>query len=407
MIKVSINSFVAIVLAATALTGCTNILVRNPAPEAVVGVAAPYGIQNTDRFIRNWGDELTLRGNGRGALDDYVRRIRNANANEVRRDGVITQDMLALSGGGPDGAFGAGLLVGWTKRGDRPKFSAVTGVSTGAIIALFAFLGPDYDQQLEEVYTKYSTDQLLETTVFSALTGGSAVTNTKGYRRLIEDYVDDEVMRRLSKADEEGRVLLVGTTNLDAARPVIWNISGIAATGHPDAERLVEDVIRASSAIPGLFPPVLIPVTDKTGQVYDEMHVDGGATQQVMLFSPGFPLSRIDKAVGAPVERSLFVVMNNKIDKPYRPVSPRLIPIASAAASSLLGGSGAGDIYKIFAIAQRDGIDLNVLAIPTDFAKEAEEAFDPVYMKELYDLGYEYGLAGDRWTDRPPGFVTD
>ncbi len=315
--------------------------------------------------------------------------------------------ILALSGGGPDGAYGAGLLNGWTARGDRPEFSTVTGVSTGAIIALFAFLGPEYDQKLEEVYTQYRTDQLIETTFSSALTGGSAVTNTDGYRGLVAKYVDEDVMRRLRNTAKAGRTLLVGTTNLDAARPAIWNTTGIAATNHKDAERLVEDVILASSAIPGIFPPVLIPVVGASGAVYDEMHVDGGATQQVMLFSPGYQLGRVDSAVGTPVERTLYVVMNNKLKKPYRPVEPRLIPIASAAASSLLGGSGAGDIYKIFTIAQRDGIDLNVMAVPSDFSVESTEVFDPAYMKGLYQLGYEIGLKGENWSDLPPGFVAD
>lgn len=99
--------------------------------------------------------------------------------------------------------------------------------------------------------------------------------------------------------------------------------------------------------------------------------------------------------------------MNNKLKKPYRPVEPRLIPIASAAASSLLGGSGAGDIYKIFTIAQRDGIDLNVMAVPSDFSVESTEVFDPAYMKGLYQLGYEIGLKGENWSDLPPGFVAD
>ena len=132
---------------------CVETSARKPAPEAIAGVAAPYGSQSNDHFIRHWGDKLTLNGIGGGTLGDYAERIQTTHADQIKRNGVVKLSMLALSGGRPDGAYGAGLLNGWTARGDRPEFSTVTGVSTGAIIALFAFLGPEYDQKLGEVYT--------------------------------------------------------------------------------------------------------------------------------------------------------------------------------------------------------------------------------------------------------------
>ena len=202
----------------------------------------------------------------------------------------------------------------------------------------------------------------------------------------------------------KGRGLLIGTTNMDASRPVVWSVSSIAATGHPQAKRLIHDVIQASSAIPAAFPPVLIPVETADGKRYDEMHVDGGATQQVMFFSPEVPIKRIDRAVGVEIDRSIYIVINNKLVKAYDPVKPRVMAIAGRAVGSLIGGSGTGDLYKIFAIAERDDIALNIVWIPTEFDVESTEAFDPVYMKALYELGYEYGLAGDRWIERPPDF---
>ena len=134
------------------------------------------------------------------------------------------------------------------------------------------------------------------------------------------------------------------------------------------------------------------------------MHVDGGATQQVMLFSPDFPIRQVDQQLGVQVNRSIYVLINNKLQKPYEIVRPRVLAIAGSAISSLLGGAGAGDIYKIYAIAERDDMDLHVTWIPRDFDAISEEIFDPKYMKALYDLGYEHGLAGDRWIDRPPDF---
>ena len=394
------RTFLACVLGALAMSACTTSLSRKGVPEQFLETAKPYGIEVPVRF---WGDTLA-EGDPESIVAEYAETLKRTRADDIAAGRPLTEEALALSGGGPDGAFGAGLLNGWTARGDRPEFSIVTGISTGAIIALFAFLGPDYDDALREIYTEYSTDQLISRTIFAALTGGSAIASTQGYRDLIDRYVDDEVMRRLAEENARGRTLLVGTTNLDAARPMVWNISQIASTGHPAAERLIEDVIRASSAIPAGFPPVLIPVVGSDGRRYDEMHVDGGATQQVMLFSPEFPIREVDAQLGVEVNRSIYVLINNKLQKPYEVVRPRVLAIASSAISSLLGGAGAGDIYKIFAIAQRDKMDLHVTWIPRDFDAESKELFDPEYMKALYSVGYEYGRAGDRWLDRPPDY---
>ena len=392
----------ALGLLLASLGACTTILARNAIPQADIDSAMPYGIDTGT--VRVWGDEIK-----QDEVDNIVRRralaLGKLHAAQIARGEPIKETVLALSGGGADGAFGAGLLKGWSDRGDRPEFTVVTGISTGAVLAVFAFLGPDYDDEMEEVYTTYKTDQLITRTIFSALTGGSAFTDTRRYRGLIEKYVDAEVIARIAEGHRQGRVLMIGTTNLDASRPVIWNISGIAASGHPDAPRLIHDVIQASSAIPAAFPPVLIPVETPDGKKYDEMHVDGGATQQVMFISPQVPMLEIDQGVGAHFDRTMYVVINNSLQKPYEPVRPRVLSIAEKAASSLIGGSGSGDIYKIFAIAERDHIDLNVIAIPPTWNMEASEPFDPVYMKALFDLGAEYGRAGDRWLPRPRDFA--
>lgn len=383
---------------------CTTVLTRSPVPEDQIDLASPYGIQ-TDRPLRIWGDSLNA-AQAEGILRNWTNVMLRTRADKIAQGGPISEVSLALSGGGPDGAFGAGLLNGWTKRGDRPEFTIVTGISTGAIVAVFAFLGSDYDDELTEIYTTYKTEQLVTPTIFAALTGGTSVTDASGYRALIERYVDDEVVAKLAAEQKKGRALLIGTTNLDAARPVVWNISAIAATGDPNAARLIHDVIQASSAIPAAFPPGIIPVVTEDGKRYDEMHVDGGATQQVMFFSTEFPVKQIDEAVGVQFDRSIYVVINNSLRKPYKPVRPRVIAIAGAAASSLIGGAGTGDVYKIFAIAERDDIELNVISIPKGFDLEAEEPFDPVYMKALYDIGYNEGVSGAKWSNIPPDFAT-
>ena len=386
------------------ISGCAQTIERSPTPPGEIDAVAPYGIRVAGDDVRYWGDrvsqddidlivELTVR--------DYAELLGDRHPEGT----PYAETALALSGGGPDGAFGAGLLRGLEERGERPDYTVVTGVSTGAIIAVFAFLGPEYDDVLEEMYTSHSTDDLVEVTLFGALTGGIAFTDSSGYRSLLERYIDDEVVDAIAARYRSGHTLLIGTTNLDTVRPVIWNVGAIAASGHPDAKRLILDIVVASSAIPAAFPPVLIPVETEDGRRFDEMHVDGGATQQVLLFSPSFSVQAIDEKSGFDIERKVYVVLNNQIEKPYRPVDPDAFSIAGTAVSSLLAGSGSGDIYRFFAIAQRDGIDLQITSIPKDFDLESKEAFDPEYMRALYDLGYQTGLNGVDWSPYPPDFV--
>ncbi|GMG81540.1 patatin-like phospholipase family protein [Paralimibaculum aggregatum] len=384
-----------------AAAGCTTVLVRNAVPEDKLEQAHPYGIDAP--LMRIWGDSLRQEDVDR-VLKIRADSVRQRFREESAGGRTIHHVSLALSGGGPDGAFGAGLLAGWTARGDRPEFQVVTGVSTGAIIALFAFLGPDHDDTLREIYTTYSSKDLFIRTFFTGLTGGTALLDTRGYRKLIDRYITDEIVADIAEAYAEGRLLMIGTTNIDASRPVIWNIGAIAASGHADAKRLIQDVVQASSAIPAVFPPGIIPV-EVDGKRYDEMHVDGGATQQVMLYSPAIRLGDFDHDLGVKIDRTVYVVINNKLEKPYAPVRPRLLSIAGTAASSLIGGSGSGDVYRIFAVAERDGLDLNITAIPTDFDAEPNEMFDPVYMTSLYQLGRQVGLDGNRWSPYPLDFV--
>jgi len=314
---------------------------------------------------------------------------------------------VALSGGGADGAFGAGVLAGWTDHGDRPSFDVVTGVSTGAIIGLFAFLGPDYDDDLRRFYTEYSTEQLLEPSPLAALTGGSSLSDSAGYNALIDQTITQGLVDEIAREADAGRILLIGTTNLDFARPVIWNVTEIARSRHPDAITLIRDLVRASSAIPAVFPPVLIPTIGLDGTLRDELHVDGGATQQVMVFSPELPMKDIDRALGIEIDRKIYVLMNNKLEKSYEPVEIGVLSIAGKAVSSLIGGSGTGDVYKIFAIAERDGIELRLLWVPRSFDVEASEAFDPAYMTALYKLGRSLGAQGAPWRNTPPNFMVE
>lgn len=387
-------------LLAILLTACTTVA-RNPATQDGIDAAAPYGIPGV---LRAWGDHIAVEQLN-VIRQTLIARARKMHAAELEAGEPISETILALSGGGADGAFGAGVLAGWTEHGDRPSFDLVSGVSTGAIIGLFAFLGPDYDDDLRRFYTEYSTDQLLEPAPFAALSGGASLSDSTGYNALIDETITPALVEKIAREADAGRILLIGTTNLDFARPVIWNVTEIARSRHPDAITLIRNLIRASSAIPAVFPPVLIPTHGPDGEIRDELHVDGGATQQVMVFSPELPIRDVDKALGVDIDRTIHVLMNNKLEKSYEPVDVGILSIAGKAVSSLIGGSGTGDVYKIYAIAQRDGIDLRLLWVPRSFDVEATEVFDTAYMTELYRLGRSLGAQGAPWQDRPPNFT--
>ena len=194
--------------------------------------------------------------------------------------------LLAVSGGGENGAFGAGLLCGWSEQGTRPVFELVTGVSTGALTAPFAYLGSSYDPQLRAVYTELTSSSVFSKRDLTAALFDDALTDNSPLFKTISGYLNEEMLAALAKGYEDGRLLLIGTTDLDAQQPVIWNIGAIAKSGHPRALDTIRRILLASAAIPGAFPPTMFDVT-LDGKPYQEMHVDGGAFAQAFLYPAG------------------------------------------------------------------------------------------------------------------------
>lgn len=369
---------------------------RNAIPRELVQQATIPGMHD----VRYWGDEEDHRLEEAFALS--LRR--EADALGVRSlDQLPPAHFLALSGGGSNGAFGAGLLCGWSMRGDRPTFKIVTGVSTGALIAPFAFLGQEYDHVLKEVYTTVSTADVAKMRgVLGGLLSDGMADNTP-LRHLVERFVTQEVMEKVGEASREGRVLIIATTHMDAQRPVIWIMGRIARSGHPDALRLFQDVLIASAAIPGVFPPVMIEV-EADGARYDEMHADGGVCSQVFLYPSSFSFEEIDKELGIQRERHVYVIRNSHLAASYEAVPRRTLPISIRAVDTLIRTQGIGDLYRIYLGCRRDGLDYRLAFIPPDFNAESKEAFDPVYMKQLFDVGEALGRAGYPWASAPPGF---
>ena len=310
-------------------------------------------------------------------------------------------NFLGISGGSDDGAFGAGLLVGWTETGTRPEFKLVTGVSTGALIAPFAFLGPDYDSKLRSVYTDVEPESIFEQRSILNAIFNDAFADTAPLYRLISHHVDEAMLAAVAREYAKGRLLLIGTTNLDQERPVIWNIGAIAASGKPGALELFRKILLASASVPALFPPVFIDV-EAGGQRYQEMHVDGGAVAQMFLYPPSISLRTLTRQEAFARERHAFLIRNARLDPEWASVDRRLLSIVGRAVSTMIHYSGHNDALRIYATSVRDGVDYNLAYIGSDFTVEHKEPFDRAYMRALFEYGYQRARTGYPWSKTPP-----
>lgn len=380
-------------LVVVALSACGPLPRLSPVPQAEENDVTVLGLKD----VRFWGDEVTPQMIADG-LDSY-RREREYAAATGHRGPLPPAYYLAVSGGGENGAFGAGLLVGWTAAGTRPSFKLVTGISTGALIAPFAFLGPAYDPELRAIYTEISPKDVLERRwILSGLLNDALATNEPLFRT-IQRFVTPELLHAIAQQYERGRLLLIATTNLDAGRPVIWNVTKIAASGRPGSVNLIQKILLASAAIPVAFPPVMINV-EANGKKYQEMNVDGGASAQVFVYPPGLKLANL----GVTRERHLYVIRNARLDPQWADVNRQTLSIAGRATTSLIQTQGIGDLYRIYSVCQRDGVDFNLASMPSSFNVPLRYAFDPEYMKALFQVGYDMGKVGYPWAKVPPGF---
>jgi hypothetical protein len=304
--------------------------------------------------------------------------------------------MLAISGGGDNGAFGAGLLVGWGETGTRPPFKIITGVSTGALIAPFVFLGDD--QTITQLITTIDQDDVYtKRPLLDGLTS-DALSDTAPLEKLIAQYVNAGIVARIAEESQHGRALVVITTDLDAGVPVLWDIGAIAESGKPDAVTLIRKILLASASVPGLFPPVLFDVMIDNAH-YQEIHVDGGASVQTFLYPPGI------RSIGDLRPVTAYVIRNGRLSPDWQQVERSTLSIANRAVSTLTANSGLGDIYRMYALAKRDGVNFRLAYIGRDFTEPHPAAdFDHAYLVKLFEYGRAKARSGYPWRSGPPGF---
>jgi predicted acylesterase/phospholipase RssA len=298
--------------------------------------------------------------------------------------------ILALSGGGADGAFGAGALVGLTNAGARPQFSVVTGVSAGALLAPYAFLGPEWDKQLTDAYTSGRVEHLLQPRGLG-VSFDSRAYHGRPLEELVDHYLSDELLQAVAREAASGRLLLVATTNVDTGETVIWDLGSIAMNGGPSAKTLFRDVLVASASVPGMFPPVIIRIQD-TGGDYSEAHVDGTAT--VPFIVPP-TLLQLPRANGSPT--TVYVLVDGRLSQEPMPIRLRFRTILSRSTSAGLTHTTRTTLELTATTAQQQGASLQYSAIPAAYPNLASFDFRASTMRSLFRYGHDCAYAGRLW----------
>ncbi len=376
----SIPGLFALGLALIALAGCASVT-RAPFTAEEQAVATIPGIPNA----RVWSDDRA---------DALLARARSE---VLARGGQI--NVLAISGGGSNGAYGAGLLAGWSERGTRPEFAVVTGASAGALIAPFAFLGPAYDPMLKSLFSEGIGEELLQIDGLSAIFG-AGVFKTEPLKRLIARYVDDAMLAQVAAEYRKGRRLLVVTTNLDAQRTAVWDMGAIASSGAPGALELFRNVLVASASVPGVYSPVLIDVEGE-GRRFEEMHVDGGVRANLLVVPESLLLSSLPPPSSG-IHPRVWIVMNNKLEQDFEIVEGKTLTIVSRSFTTAVKANTQNTLIATYEFARRNKWDFNLASIDADYPTTTSMGFDRGYMQQLYQYGYQQGTQGSPWRKTLP-----
>jgi predicted acylesterase/phospholipase RssA len=366
------------VLALVALVGCASLAPQLPPPSAaeVASQEVSWGI----RTLRSDGQFEVLRSNVvaerlRAHLQDQPLRV------------------LALSSGGSNGAFGAGIIVGWTQSRSRPDFSVVTGVSAGALLAPLAFLGSAWDPQIAEVYTTGVSQGVLRRRFFAGLLGSSVYSSSR-LKKLIEYYVDDMMLAAVAKEAGRGRLLLVATTDLSTGQPVIWDLTSIALHGGREARPLFRSILLASASVPGMLPPVTISVRSD-GIVRSETHVDGGLTLPFFVAPASADLS-IATRDGTPAV--VRVIINGSLSDVPSVTKANALSIIRRSVSAAMTWMTKSTLEHTLAVSRAQGIDFAYAAIPASYPTRGSFDFAAATQRALFQYAATCAQNGQLWS---------
>ncbi len=369
-------------------SGCGTMRMRHAVPVNLQAKADIPGMKS----VRAFGDMPN-----EAFLKDLNESFKQESPNEYRKGIAAVYPVLLLSGGGANGAYGAGILNGWSESGTRPRFKVVTGVSTGSLIAPYAFIGSGYDDKLKDLYTTMSTRDVISKKSPLAIFTSDSLASTRPLARVIKKHYTKDMLRKIAEEHAKGRRLYIGTANLDAQRLVIWNMGKIAQAGDDEALKLFRKVLLASSAIPIAFPPVFFKV-EADGNTYDEMHMDGGTITQVFSLHGILEGTRRNKNV------EIYLIWNGFASPKRQSVKDDIPSIGSRAVDTMINYQGLGDILRLYVLSGEKDQDFHLAFIPDDFRPQSKQLFDPAEMTRLFDLGREKAAAGTAWQKKPPMF---
>jgi len=389
------------------IQGCASMRPRNAVPIDFSGKVTISGMPDIRSDIDN-PDPTVMQ---KGLIDSFKEEGQNDYPTNAL--GIKTYPALAVSAGGPKGAYGAGFLKGWSKEGSRPLFKIITGVSSGAIIAICAFLGKDYDDQLEKFFTTMSTKDIMKQNNLFSILFGSSFASPAPLVKKVSDIVDEKLIARVAEEHRRGRRLFIGTVNLDAQEFVVWDMGALACKSGPDSLQMFRKIILASSAMPMMFPPIYFEVSSATGELYDEMHVDGGSMRQI------FYIDRLTKNMEGAAKvfgidpskyrPQIYVLCTGYMSPIRQQVKNNLVVIGLRSLETLQAAAFSGDIYRLYTFAQRRGLDFNLAYIPADFKshQNPKDFFDKKEMQRLFKRGYDDAINGYKWHKTPPGYAAE
>lgn len=383
-----------LLLLCAVFSGCSLVNQRCCVPAGLLTPEATVDLNSTSD--RDYNTE-------RNALTESLAQLKLSTATEPGEPAKM-YNVLALSGGGSYGAYTAGVINGWTASGERPVLDVVSGVSTGALIASYAFLGPKYDRSLRDFYTNTEKSDIYRVRSKAAILWSDSAATSEPLEKLIEKQITPELLNAVALAHSQGRRLFIGTTNLDTGRLVIWDMGAIAASGQSDSLELYRKVLLASASIPGFFPPVSIEVT-VNGRKYTELHADGGTTAQVFFRASMIELDKsLFRAGRKPLSGSqIYVIVAGKHFPDADCVNDTAIKIGGRALVALTSAQTRNDLIRIYTLTLLTGMEFHVAAIPQEMPLgEDSLSFDPKEMKRLYDCGYRLAAASQAWSDVPP-----
>ena len=302
-------------------------------------------------------------------------------------------NILALSGGGAFGAFGAGAMVGLTRSGSRPEFAVVTGVSAGALVAPYAFLGPTWDARLRDVYTS-GAGNLRRPRGLGAVFGSSLYSG-RPLQQLVDAHASDEMIQAIAREAGKGRLLLVATTDVATGEQVVWDLGAIARNGGPSARTLFRDVLVASASVPGMFPPVMIRVPED-GAPREQAHVDGGATAP--FFVPPAFVQTAPEARDPTYRTAVYVIIDGPLGEASGATRLTTRAILSRSIHAGLNYLLRTTLELTAATAQRQGAALQYAAVPAAYPHVDAFDFRAATMRPLFSYADECAQAGRLWT---------